>query len=129
MILIDTSVWIDHLHRAEPDLVALLERNDASVHPMVIGKLALGTIADRDRFLELLSALPTAVEATHAEVLGFVAERRLHGLGLSLVDAHLLASIVLSASISFGLAIDDWAVLPQIWGSHGNRDEVRVGRP
>lgn len=96
MILIDTSVWIDHLHRADPHLVALLERNDVSIHPMVIGELALGAISDRTRFLGLLAALPASIEATHQEVLGFVTERRLHGKGLSLVDAHLLASLVLS---------------------------------
>lgn len=96
MILVDTSVWIDHLHRVDPSLVALLERNDVVVHPMVIGELASGTISDRERFLGLLSALPEATEATHAEVLKFVAERKLHGKGLSLVDAYLLASAVLS---------------------------------
>jgi predicted nucleic acid-binding protein len=96
VILVDTSVWIDHLHRADPHLAALLERNDVSVHPMVIGELSLGSIAGRDTFLSLLSALPVVAEATHGEVLGFVATRRLHGRGLSLVDAHLLASAVLS---------------------------------
>lgn len=96
MILIDTSVWIDHLHRADPHLVALLERNETSVHPMVIGELSLGSIAGRDRFLSLLSALPAVTEATHEEVLLFVETRRLHGRGLSLVDAHLLASSRLS---------------------------------
>jgi predicted nucleic acid-binding protein len=98
VILVDTSVWIDHLHRADSSLVALLERNDVLVHPMVIGELALGTISDRERFLGLLSALPGATEATHEEVLEFVAERRLHGKGLSLVDSYLLASTVLTAS-------------------------------
>jgi predicted nucleic acid-binding protein len=96
VILIDTSVWIDHLHRADPHLIALLERNDVAVHPMVIGELALGAIANRTTFLGLLSALPASVEATHEEVQGFVTERRLHGKGLSLVDVHLLASLVLS---------------------------------
>lgn len=71
------------------------------MHPMVIGELALGTISGRERFLGLLSALPGATEATHDEVLKFVAERRLHGKSLSLVDSHLLASTVLTASSRF----------------------------
>lgn len=96
MVLVDTSVWIDHLHRADSRLVALLERNDAASHPMVLGELALGSIADRTGFLGLLSAIPTAAEATHVEVMDFVAARRLYGQGLSLVDAHLLASAMLS---------------------------------
>ncbi|MEO8528928.1 MAG: PIN domain-containing protein [Pseudolysinimonas sp.] len=98
MILVDTSVWIDHLHRADPELVALLERNDVATHAMVIGELALGTIAKRDEFLGLLAALPAASEASHAEVVDFVSARRLYGRGLSLVDAHLLASAVLGES-------------------------------
>ena len=99
MILVDTSVWIDHLHRADPHLVALLEGNNVSVHPMVTGELSLGSIAGRDAVLSLLSALPAATEVTHDEVLGFVAARRLYGRGLSLIDAHLLASTVLSEGI------------------------------
>jgi predicted nucleic acid-binding protein len=95
MILIDTSVWIDHLHQTEPDLVELLERNDVATHPMVLGELALGSIADRTQFLGLISSLPTAAEATHAEVMDFVDARRLYGRGLSLIDAHLLASAIL----------------------------------
>lgn len=96
MILIDTSVWIDHLHRAVPQVAELLERNDVATHPMVIGELALGSIADRGTFLGLLSALPAATEATQQEVMAFVTTRRLYGRGLSLVDAHLLASAMLS---------------------------------
>lgn len=97
MILVDTSIWIDHLHRADQRLVSLLDGNNVSVHQMVIGELSLGSIASRDTFLSLLAALPTVSEATHAEVLGFVEARRLHGRGLSLVDAHLLASSILTA--------------------------------
>jgi predicted nucleic acid-binding protein len=97
VILVDTSVWIDHLHRADASLVSLLDGNAVFVHPMVIGELSLGSIAGREMFLSLLAALPAVPEATHAEVLGFVEARRLHGRGLSLVDAHLLASAVLSA--------------------------------
>lgn len=96
MILVDSSVWIDHLHRADAGLVALLDGNEVAVHPMVIGELALGAIVGRDAFLDLLGALPPAVEASHAEVLRFVADRRLHGRGLSFIDAHLLAAVVLS---------------------------------
>jgi predicted nucleic acid-binding protein len=97
VILVDTSVWIDHLHRAEPVLVELLRRNEVAAHPLVIGELAIGSIARRDEVIALLKALPAAAEATHDEVLEFVAARRLHGVGLSLVDAHLLASVVLTA--------------------------------
>lgn len=97
MILVDTSVWIDHLHRAEPSLVALLRRTRVLRHPMVIGELALGTLRDRGQVLELLSGLPAAVTSTHDEVLTMVNGERLFGRGLSLVDAHLLASVRLTS--------------------------------
>ncbi len=96
MILVDTSVWIDHLHGADPHLAELLERNDVGTHSMVVGELALGSIAARATVLGLLAELPACIEATHEEVLDFVTARRLPGRGLSLVDAHLLASAVLT---------------------------------
>lgn len=92
MILVDTSVWIDHLHRTVPGLVQLLEDGLVSTHPMVIGELALGSLRDRREVIGLMNALPHVVMVTHDECLAFVESRALHGRGLSLVDAHLLAS-------------------------------------
>ena len=97
MILVDTSIWIDHLHQTEPTLVALLEEGQACSHPMIIGELALGTLRDRTVVLALLADLPAVSTATHAEVLQLVETHALHGTGLSLVDAHLLAGVRLSA--------------------------------
>jgi len=97
MILVDTSIWIDHLHRSEPALSALLNEARVSTHPMIIGELALGTLRDRTTILGLLSDLPTTAVATSAEVLAFVDLHALYGAGLSLVDAHLLAALRLSA--------------------------------
>ena len=96
MILVDTSVWIDHFHRSEPGLVDLLADSVACAHPMVIGELALGSLRDRGTVLGLLAALPKAEVATNAEVLELVDSRALYGVGLSLVDAHLLAAALLT---------------------------------
>lgn len=96
MVLVDTSIWIDHLHRAEVQLVELLNESRVAQHPMIVGELALGTLGDRKELLGLLAALPTANVASHAEVLHFVERNRLYGRGLSLVDAHLLASVLLT---------------------------------
>lgn len=96
MILVDTSVWIDHLHRADPDLVRLLEHADVLTHPMVIGEIALGSIKDRALILQALDDLPTAVSAVDDEVISFIEQRALHGLGLNLVDVHILASVILT---------------------------------
>ena len=96
MILVDTSVWVDHLHRTAPSLVELLNRSAVIQHPMIIGELALGSLRDRVRVLELLNDLPRSSVATHDEVMTLVSREALYGKGLSLVDAHLLASIMLT---------------------------------
>jgi predicted nucleic acid-binding protein len=100
MILVDASVWIDHLHRPEPGLVDLLEDAQICVHPMIIGELALGSLHDRSAVLWLLGNLPSTAVVSHAEVLRLVEFRTLYGIGLSLVDAHLLAALLLSDGIS-----------------------------
>lgn len=96
MILVDTSIWIDHLHRRDDRLVEILETGEASVHPMVIGEIALGTLKSRTDELHLLARLPTARRASDRELLAFVEARRLFGRGLDLVDAHVLASTLLT---------------------------------
>jgi len=98
MILVDTSIWIDHLHRSDATLSVLLNESQVCTHPMIIGELALGSLRDRSTVLRLLSDLPSAPVATHAEVLLFVDGHALYGSGLSLVDAHLLAAARLSAA-------------------------------
>jgi predicted nucleic acid-binding protein len=92
VILVDTSVWIDHLHRADTALVGLLEEAQVCTHPMVIEELALGTLRRRQEVLDSLGSLPAAPVAAHDEVLAFVDAHGLFGVGLSLVDAHLLAA-------------------------------------
>lgn len=96
MILADTSVWVDHLRRGDPVLTHLLEAGEILVHPFVIGELALGHLEPRGDILRNLSYLPQAVVAAHDEVLHFIAERRLFGLGIGYVDAHLLAAAQLT---------------------------------
>lgn len=96
MILADTSVWIDHLRRGNARLRGLLEEGRILCHPFVQGELACGTLRQREEILTLLAILPSAVSASHAEVLGLLGAERLHGSGLGWIDAHLLASTRLS---------------------------------
>lgn len=96
MILVDTSVWVDHLRRGDAVLIELLERSTVVMHPFVVGELACGTLRNRASILELLQALPVAVVATAEEVLSFVHARALHGKGIGYVDVHLLASVALT---------------------------------
>jgi len=97
MILVDTSIWIDHLQRSDATLSALLDEARVCTHAMVVGELALGSLENRRTVLGLLSDLPGTPVATSAEVLSFVEQHGLDGLGLGVVDAHLLAAARLSA--------------------------------
>ncbi|HQR88222.1 MAG: VapC toxin family PIN domain ribonuclease [Caulobacter sp. 12-67-6] len=101
MILVDTSVWIDHFRAASPDLVRLLEQGRVLVHPFVVGELALGNLRDRTTVLGALKQMPQAVRAHDDEVLSFIEANRLHGLGVGYIDAHLLASARLTTGARF----------------------------
>jgi len=96
VILVDTSMWVDHLRRGNERLAALLSDGQVASHRFVIGELALGNLANRMTILELLSNLPSAPMAEHEEVLALVEQRRLSGSGIGWVDAHLLASSLLT---------------------------------
>ncbi len=91
-MLVDTSVWVDHLRRRNTRLVAALEAAQVTTHPFVIGELGCGNMARRDEILGLLQALPTLPINEHDEVLEFMAALRLHGRGLGWIDIHLLAA-------------------------------------
>jgi len=97
MILVDTSVWIDHLKTGDDNLARLLEAGRVLMHPFVLGELALGSLRNRQTILELLGQLPRAEMATDQEVLSLVEAETLHGTGIGLIDAHLLASARLTA--------------------------------
>jgi predicted nucleic acid-binding protein len=96
LILVDTTVWVDHLRRGDPGLVDLLERSAVVMHPFVVGEIACGSLRDRQSILELLQDLPAAVVAHGDEVLHFIERHALHGKGIGYVDVHLLASVALT---------------------------------
>lgn len=96
MILVDTSVWIEHLRTGDSQLVEELNGGRVCVHPFVIGELACGKIAHRAEVLELLGHLPGVTVATDDEALAFLERRALMGRGIGFVDVHLLASAVLA---------------------------------
>ncbi|MBK5308066.1 MAG: type II toxin-antitoxin system VapC family toxin [Frankiaceae bacterium] len=97
MILVDTSVWIDHLRTADLTLTDLLGRDEVACHPLVIQELALGSIKNRAVVLASLGRLRQCPSLSHDEVLTLVSSRGLWGKGLSAVDVHLLGSALLSA--------------------------------
>ena len=53
MILVDTSVWIDHLRAGEDRLVTLLDSTQVLCHPFVVGELACGNLRNRGEALTL----------------------------------------------------------------------------
>lgn len=97
MILVDTSVWVDHLRGEEPHLVSLLSENQVFRHPMIIGELACGNLRNRDELLQDLKGLPAIPSASHDEVLYLIEERRLMGRGIGFIDAHLLTATALAS--------------------------------
>jgi predicted nucleic acid-binding protein len=96
LILVDTSVWVDHLRTSDTQLADLLERQQVAMHPFVIGEIACGRLKKRASVFELLSDLPMAVVADADEVLGFIERYALYGKGIGYVDAHLVASTALT---------------------------------
>ena len=99
MILVDTSVWIDHLWSGEEGLVTLLESAQVWSHPFVVGELACGNLGNRSEVLSLLGELPRVAVATDAEVLYFIERHGLMGRGIGYVDAHLLAATALATPV------------------------------
>ena len=96
MILVDTSVWIDHFRHTENGLVRLLNFASVLTHPFVIGELALGHLKNRGEKSDALRNLPQAIIATDGEVMHLIDSNSLHGKGIGYIDAHLLAAAKLS---------------------------------
>jgi predicted nucleic acid-binding protein len=92
LVLVDTSVWVDHLRARNEGLVTLLEAGDVVLHPLVIAELACGTLKQRAKTLALLRDLPQAPLLVHDHALEFLEARKLMGRGLGWIDVNLLAS-------------------------------------
>jgi len=96
VILVDTSVWVDHLRTGDRVLGQLLDSGGVLGHRFVTGELALGNLRERDLVLNALRELPQATVASDDEVLHFIDRQALFGLGIGYVDAHLLAAVLLT---------------------------------
>jgi len=96
MILADTSVWIDHLRSGDAQLQAELMRDAILMHPLIAGELALGSLRNRAVVLREIDRLPSAKPAQNEEVRQLIERQALFGRGIGVVDAHLLASVLLT---------------------------------
>jgi predicted nucleic acid-binding protein len=101
LILVDTSVWIDHLRNNNGPLAELLDAGRVLVHPFIIGEIALGQMRQRKAILAALLDLPRAQVATEEEAMRFIERHALYGRGVGYIDVHLLASVRLTAGAAF----------------------------
>ena len=95
MILIDSSVWMDHFRKPNRRLMALLDAEEGCIHPFVIGEVACGNLKNRKEIIALLHALPGVHKAGDDEILFFIERHGLNGRGMGLIDMHLLASCLM----------------------------------
>ena len=95
-MLVDSSVWVDHLRRGNRDLTVLLDRAEVECHPFIIGELACGSLGHRSEVLFLLQNLPSVPKGSHNEVLAFVERHRLMGRRIGWIDAYLLVAASLA---------------------------------
>ncbi|KKX23493.1 type II toxin-antitoxin system VapC family toxin [Rhizobium sp. LC145] len=100
MILVDTSIWIDHFRHGDSELRRIIEDNLLLCHPAIIGELALGSLRDHDAVMAYLAAQREAFVATHAEVMTMIDRHSIFSMGIGYTDAHLLASTLLDGRSS-----------------------------
>jgi predicted nucleic acid-binding protein len=98
VILADTSIWIDHLCSENPEMRSHLTEGRIVIHPFIIAELALGSLRDRVKTLQLLDLLPQVRAAQLSEVRRLIEVRGLYNMGIGLIDAHLIASVLINSS-------------------------------
>ena len=98
MVLVDTSVWIDHLRLGDPELASALQSCEVLCHPHVVGELACGNLRARDKVITLLQALPVSPVVSDKESLCFIDNYSLMARGIGYIDVQLLASARLAGA-------------------------------
>ncbi|THV12306.1 type II toxin-antitoxin system VapC family toxin [Rhizobium rhizophilum] len=100
MILVDTSIWIDHFRYGDAELRKIITDDRLLCHPYVVGKLALGSLRERDAVIAFLAAQREATIATHTEVMTVIDRHSIFSMGIGYTDAHLLTSTLLDRRAS-----------------------------
>ena len=99
MVLVDTSIWVAHFRKGDSHLQELLVDEQVLCNPFILGELACGGLKNRKEIISLLKALPGAITAEINEILEFIEHQKLIGVGIGLVDVHLLASALLTKAL------------------------------
>lgn len=128
MILVDSSIWIDHLRKGDPTLAELLLNDNVGSHPFVIEELAMGSLKDRDQVLSLLANLYQFPVVGHGELLHPVTARQLWGRGLTPIDAGLVGSVLLVDGESSGPETNACTPWPKSWVSPPSVGALRRSR-
>jgi len=101
MILVDTTVWIDHFDQSLPPLLRELQEGNVLMHSFVLGEIACGRLKNREAVLRDLGKLPAIQIANNREALQFIERHRLMGRGIGYVDVHLLTSAAIEGATWF----------------------------
>ena len=96
MILADTSVWVDHLRKHNPEMQLRLGSGQIAMHPFIVAELALGSLHNRRKKLGDLDALIEVKVAKLSEVRYMIETQSLYSKGIGLTDAHLIASCLMT---------------------------------
>jgi len=95
VILPDTAIWIDHIHRKDEQLSALLRVDQVLIHPFVMGEIALGSMERYEPILDGLQTLRSAPIVADDDVRYMIRQHKIMGSGIGYVDAHILASVTI----------------------------------
>ncbi len=97
MILVDTSIWIDHFRHGDDELRKIIEEDRLLCHPAIIGELGLGSLQNRNDVITFLAAQREVLVATHEEVMVMIDRHSLFSMGIGYTDANLLASTLIDS--------------------------------
>lgn len=96
MILVDSSIWVDHLRAEDLHLTQLIARDELQHHAFVTGEVGMGSFSSpkaRSQAIAFFRGLEPAVIVGEVAFHEYVMAQQLYGTGAGFVDCHLLASV------------------------------------
>ena len=115
-ILVDTSVWINHIKSKNENLAEILERGIVRTHPLIIGEMACGTLSNRKQTIEMFNKIMQVKQASNTDVLTFIENEKLYGYGCGIVDITILASTLITPNTELWTADKRFKALAERFG-------------